>query len=112
MHDERFDDQVESPPEITRRHALKCLGAGVTGALGGSLGVSAITTMAAPATPAASAAEADHVRATEDDRLRALVEADMDVAEQLHADDYEVITGGGVVTRGVPGRYRRGRVRL
>jgi Domain of unknown function (DUF4440) len=30
-------------------------------------------------------------------RLRALVEGDLEVAEQLHADDYELITPGGDV---------------
>jgi hypothetical protein len=33
-------------------------------------------------------------------RLRALVEGDLEVAEQLHADDYQLITpGGGAVSK-------------
>ena len=35
--------------------------------------------------------EADLIRATERERLRALVEADMEVARQLHADDFQLI---------------------
>ena len=36
-------------------------------------------------------AEADLVRATERERLRALVAANMEVARQLHADDFQLI---------------------
>ncbi len=36
-------------------------------------------------------AEADLIRATEHERLRALVEANMEVARQLHADDFQLI---------------------
>ena len=36
-------------------------------------------------------AEADLIRATERERLRALVEANMEVARQLHADDFQLI---------------------
>jgi hypothetical protein len=35
------------------------------------------------------------VREAERDRLRSLVTPDLDVAERLHADDYELITPGG-----------------
>lgn len=35
------------------------------------------------------------LRATERARLRALVEADIDAADALHADDYELVTPGG-----------------
>lgn len=35
--------------------------------------------------------EADLIRATERGRLRALVEANMEVARQLHADDFQLI---------------------
>ena len=35
--------------------------------------------------------EADLIRATECGRLRALVEANMEVARQLHADDFQLI---------------------
>lgn len=39
--------------------------------------------------------EADLLRTTERKRLRALVEANMDVADQLHAEDFQLITPGG-----------------
>ena len=39
--------------------------------------------------------EADFLRATERERLGALVEANMDVAYQLHAEDFQLITPGG-----------------
>lgn len=42
------------------------------------------------------AAELDLIRATERERLRALVEADMEIADQLHADDFQLINPGGV----------------
>lgn len=35
--------------------------------------------------------EADLIRATERERLRALVEANMEVVRQLHADDFQLI---------------------
>ena len=38
---------------------------------------------------------AELLRETEARRLRALVDADPGVAEQLHADDYELVTPGG-----------------
>jgi len=41
------------------------------------------------------ASEADVIRATERDRLRALVEANIEVAQQLHADDFQLINPGG-----------------
>jgi hypothetical protein len=45
-------------------------------------------------------AEADIIRATERQRLRALVDVDMDVAHMLHADDFELINpGGGVLSK-------------
>ncbi len=40
--------------------------------------------------------EAEHLRATERARLRALVEANVDVARPLHADDFQLITPSGV----------------
>jgi hypothetical protein len=43
-----------------------------------------------------SRAEAELLRATERERLRALVAADMDVARRLHADDFQLITPTGV----------------
>jgi len=44
---------------------------------------------------AGQTAEADLLRATERERLRALVEANMDVARQLHADDFQLISPAG-----------------
>jgi hypothetical protein len=40
---------------------------------------------------------AELIRATERERLRSLVEADMEVAQSLHADDFELINPGGSV---------------
>lgn len=40
-------------------------------------------------------AEADLIRATERERLRALVEANVEVARQLHADDFQLINPFG-----------------
>ena len=40
--------------------------------------------------------EAEHLRTTERARLRALVEANVDVAHPLHADDFQLITPSGV----------------
>lgn len=44
--------------------------------------------------PSSSSAtlDADVVRATERERIRALINADMEVALQLHADDFQLIT--------------------
>jgi Domain of unknown function (DUF4440) len=42
-----------------------------------------------------SAAEAELLRATERERLRALVAADVDVARRLHADDFQLVTPAG-----------------
>src|SRR5689334_7367734 len=42
-----------------------------------------------------STAEADLVRATERERLKALVEANIEVARRLHADDFQLITPTG-----------------
>jgi hypothetical protein len=43
-----------------------------------------------------SQAEAELLRATERERLRALVEVDMEIALRLHADDFQLITPNGV----------------
>ncbi len=44
--------------------------------------------------------EVEHIRATERERLRALVAADAEVANRLHADDFQLINpGGGVVSK-------------
>ncbi|MEO8287359.1 MAG: nuclear transport factor 2 family protein [Chloroflexota bacterium] len=40
--------------------------------------------------------EADELRATERKRLRALVEADMETALRLHADDFHLVTPSGM----------------
>jgi hypothetical protein len=41
--------------------------------------------------------EVDRIRQLERERLRALVEKDLNVARQLHADDFELITPNGAV---------------
>lgn len=41
-------------------------------------------------------AEIELIRTTERERLRAMVEADMDVANQLHADDFQLINPVGM----------------
>ena len=38
---------------------------------------------------------ADLVRATERERLRALVAADLTIADRLHADDFQLVNPGG-----------------
>ena len=45
---------------------------------------------------AAPIGNADTLRAIEVSRLRALVEKDMEASERLHADDFQLITPGGV----------------
>ena len=40
-------------------------------------------------------ADEDEIRATEHERLRALVAQDMDVARRLHADDFQLVPPGG-----------------
>ena len=49
------------------------------------------------AEPGGDDAAAELVRATERERLRALVAADMAVADQLHADDFQLVTPRGTV---------------
>ena len=44
-----------------------------------------------------SATEEDRLRITERERLQALVAADLDVADRLHADDFQLITPSGLV---------------
>ena len=39
--------------------------------------------------------EEEQLRATEQDRLRSLVEADMDIARRLHADDFQLVDPSG-----------------
>ena len=44
--------------------------------------------------------EADELRSVERERTRALVDGDMDVAQRLHADDYQLINPmGGVLSK-------------
>ena len=48
----------------------------------------------------ADSAVADLIRATERERLRALVAADLKVANQLHADDFQLVNpGGGILSK-------------
>lgn len=49
----------------------------------------------APRDPPNSQAEADAIRAIERQRLRSLVNADMEVARQLHANDFQLINPRG-----------------
>jgi hypothetical protein len=42
-----------------------------------------------------AAAEAEEIRATERERLRSLLEKDVERARQLHADDFQLITPDG-----------------
>jgi hypothetical protein len=50
--------------------------------------------------PAGGQAEADLIRATERERLRALVAADVPAARRLHADDFQLINpAGGALTK-------------
>lgn len=39
--------------------------------------------------------EADQIRSIEHERLRALVEADMEISHQLHANDFQLINPSG-----------------
>jgi hypothetical protein len=49
---------------------------------------------------ASDAEQIEILRATERERLRALVEGDLPVADRLHADDFQLINpGGGVFTK-------------
>jgi len=45
--------------------------------------------------PAVDQGSADRVRETERQRLRALVGAEIELANSLHSDDYQLITPGG-----------------
>lgn len=90
-------DPRRSPSPITRRAALAAVGAGgLIVAL-----ASPVRRAAAQGTPAAVDAEiADLIRATERERLRAFVAADMPVLERLHAEDFQLIDpGGGALTK-------------
>ena len=46
-------------------------------------------------TPAVHSAQAEALRATELDRLRALVEGDLDRARAFHAEDFQLVTPSG-----------------
>lgn len=41
------------------------------------------------------ASESEHIRQVERERLRALVDADLDAARRLHADDFQLINPAG-----------------
>ena len=52
------------------------------------------------ATDAKAQTEADELRSVERERTRALVEGDMEIAQRLHADDYQLINPmGGVLSK-------------
>lgn len=51
--------------------------------------------MAGDAESTREGSAADHIRLTERERLRALVEANIPVARQLHADDFQLVTPTG-----------------
>lgn len=57
-----------------------------------ALGLAGLTSCASLSNPQG---EADVIRATERQRLRALVEANVDIARQLHADNFQLITPSG-----------------
>lgn len=59
-----------------------------------------------------SIAEAEHLRATERKRLRALVEADTTVADQLHADDFQLVNplGGSLSKEQYLGKIASGMI--
>jgi hypothetical protein len=82
---------------VSRRTAVAALGAG------GLMAAFAFPArqVGAQATPSAADAETmDLIRATERERLRAFVAADMDVLERLHTDDFQLINpGGGALTK-------------
>lgn len=96
-------ESFRSPSSLNRRTALGGIGAGAA-ALGlGHLNRAAAqdATPDAMATPSAANVElADLIRETERERLRAFVEADIDILEPLHADDFQLINpGGGAATK-------------
>jgi hypothetical protein len=49
------------------------------------------------ATSSRARSEADDVRSAEQERLSALIAVNMDVARQLHADDFQLITPLGAI---------------
>ena len=62
----------------------------------GLVSCQAVARPGSPADDALTRAEADRIRATERARLRALVDANVDIARQLHADDFQLITPSGM----------------
>lgn len=69
------------------------------GSPGFAAGASGAATPAA-ATDDAAATDADLLRTTERDRLRAFVDADLNRLERLHTDDFQLINpGGGALTK-------------
>jgi hypothetical protein len=62
--------------------------------------VVAICVLSFMAADASAQNEADQLRAIERERLRSLVDADMEVARRLHADDFQLITPlGGALSK-------------
>ena len=85
---------------VSRRTALAGLGVCGLGLAAVSLISMPMSVLARQATPDPAETEADLIRETEHERLRSLVEADMDVAGQLHADDFQLINpSGGVLSK-------------
>jgi hypothetical protein len=85
---------------VSRRTALAGLGAGGLGLAAISLITMPTSLLAGPATPETTETEADLIREIERERLRSLVEADIEVAEQLHTDDFQLINpSGGVLSK-------------
>ena len=64
----------------------------------GAFGTVALLSVASCRTAPDPHQEADWIRQIERSRLRALVDADMDAARALHADDFQLIYPAGVLT--------------
>jgi hypothetical protein len=89
-------DAFPSPGDLSRRAALKA--AAAIGAVAATLGSGGTVGHATAQEATPSAADSDLavlIRATERERLRALVDADMEVAARLHADDVQLINPPG-----------------
>jgi len=96
-------ETLQQSSSLSRRAALGGIGAAAAAlSLRQRRGAAAqAATPAAQATPAGAVGDlADLLRATERDRLRAFVEADMEVIDRLTADDFQLINpGGGTVSK-------------
>ena len=85
---------------LSRRTALAGLGACGLGLAAVSLLTMPMRLLAQQATPDPAETAADLIRETERERLRSLVDADLDVAGRLHADDFQLINpSGGVLSK-------------